>query len=99
MPQLPLPWTTGTHMSKETFEYHYAKHHQTYVTNLNNLIKGTEYESLDPKPLLKGLRLAVLQQLGAGVEPHLFLEPSETQWRRRPERRAGGCDQRQMGFH
>jgi len=32
-------------ISKETLEYHYGKHHQTYVTNLNNLIKGTEFES------------------------------------------------------
>ena len=29
-------------MSKETIEYHYGKHHQSYVTNLNKLIKGTE---------------------------------------------------------
>jgi len=34
------------HMSAETLEYHYGKHHQTYVTNLNNLIPGTEFESL-----------------------------------------------------
>ncbi|MFA6013542.1 MAG: Fe-Mn family superoxide dismutase [Gallionellaceae bacterium] len=43
-----LPYATDAlqpHMSKETFEYHYAKHHQTYVTNLNNLIKGTEFEN------------------------------------------------------
>ena len=33
------------HMSKETFEYHYGKHHQAYVTNLNNMIKGTEFEN------------------------------------------------------
>jgi len=33
------------HISKETLEYHYGKHHQTYVTNLNNLIKGTEFET------------------------------------------------------
>ena len=32
------------HMSRETLEYHYGKHHQAYVTNLNNLIKGTEFE-------------------------------------------------------
>ena len=31
------------HISAETLEYHYGKHHQTYVTNLNNLIKGTEF--------------------------------------------------------
>jgi Fe-Mn family superoxide dismutase len=47
----PLPYATDAlvpHMSKETFEYHYGKHHQAYVTNLNNLIKGTEFE---PMPL------------------------------------------------
>lgn len=32
-------------MSQETLEYHYGKHHQTYVTNLNNLIVGTPYEN------------------------------------------------------
>jgi Fe-Mn family superoxide dismutase len=32
-------------ISAETIEYHYGKHHQTYVTNLNNLIKGTEFEN------------------------------------------------------
>ncbi|VAX01318.1 Superoxide dismutase [Fe] [hydrothermal vent metagenome] len=31
------------HISAETLEYHYGKHHQTYVTNLNNLIEGTEF--------------------------------------------------------
>jgi Fe-Mn family superoxide dismutase len=34
------------HISVETIEYHYGKHHQTYVTNLNNLIPGTEFEGL-----------------------------------------------------
>lgn len=34
------------HISKETLEYHYGKHHQTYVTNLNKLIAGTEFESM-----------------------------------------------------
>ena len=41
------------HMSKETLKYHYAKHHQTYVTNLNNLIKGTEFESLSLEEIIK----------------------------------------------
>ena len=31
-------------MSEETMQYHYGKHHQTYVTNLNNAIKGTPFE-------------------------------------------------------
>jgi len=32
------------HISAETLEYHHGKHHQTYVTNLNNLVPGTEFE-------------------------------------------------------
>ena len=37
------------HMSTETLEYHYGKHHNTYVVKLNSLVPGTEYEhkSLD----------------------------------------------------
>ena len=32
-------------ISQETIEFHYGKHHQAYVTNLNNLIPGTEFEN------------------------------------------------------
>ena len=34
------------HISAETLEFHYGKHHQTYVTNLNNLVTGTEFDGL-----------------------------------------------------
>ena len=45
LPALPYAMDAlQPHMSKETFEYHHGKHHQAYVTNLNNLIKGTEFE-------------------------------------------------------
>jgi Fe-Mn family superoxide dismutase len=33
-------------LSAETLEYHYGKHHQAYVNNLNTLIKGTEFEGM-----------------------------------------------------
>ncbi len=55
--QLPaLPFATDAlapHMSKETFEYHHAKHHQAYVTNLNNLIKGTAFENAALEDIIK----------------------------------------------
>jgi Fe-Mn family superoxide dismutase len=41
----PLPYemdALAPHISKETLEFHYGKHHQTYVTNLNNLTEGTD---------------------------------------------------------
>jgi len=43
----PLPYAKDAlepTISAETLEYHYGKHHQTYVTNLNNLVPGTEFE-------------------------------------------------------
>jgi len=40
-------------ISKETLEYHYGKHHQTYITNLNNLIKGTMYEAESLREIIK----------------------------------------------
>ena len=52
----PLPFAKNAlapHMSEETLEFHYGKHHQTYVTNLNNLIKGTEYENLSLEEIVK----------------------------------------------
>ncbi len=44
----PLPYAKNALepvISSETIDYHYGKHHQAYVTNLNNLIKGTEFEN------------------------------------------------------
>lgn len=45
--ELPaLPWARDAlapHISAETIDYHYGKHHQAYVTNLNAQIKGTEF--------------------------------------------------------
>ena len=41
------------YISAETIEFHYGKHHQTYVTNLNNLIKGTEFESLSLEDIVR----------------------------------------------
>ena len=54
LPALPYaPDALAPHMSKETFEFHHGKHHQAYVTNLNNLIKGTEFESLGLEDIVR----------------------------------------------
>jgi Fe-Mn family superoxide dismutase len=54
LPPLPYPMDAlQPHMSKETLEYHYGKHHQAYVTNLNNLIKGTEYENMGLEDIIR----------------------------------------------
>jgi Fe-Mn family superoxide dismutase len=47
LPKLPYAMDAlAPHLSQETLEYHYGKHHQAYVTNLNNLIKDTEFADL-----------------------------------------------------
>ena len=41
----PLPYEMNAlepHISSETLEFHYGKHHQTYVNNLNGLVEGTD---------------------------------------------------------
>jgi Fe-Mn family superoxide dismutase len=52
----PLPYAIDAlqpHISKETLEFHHGKHHNAYVTNLNNLIKGTEFENLSLVDVVK----------------------------------------------
>ncbi|MFZ5757188.1 MAG: superoxide dismutase [Pseudomonadota bacterium] len=44
----PLPYAKDAlapFITAETIDFHYGKHHQAYVTNLNNLVKGTEHEN------------------------------------------------------
>ena len=41
-------------ISAETIDFHYGKHHQTYVTNLNNLLEGTGLENLSLEELITG---------------------------------------------
>lgn len=51
----PLPYDKSAlapFISAETLEFHHGKHHQAYVTNLNNLIPGTLFENLDLKEIV-----------------------------------------------
>jgi Fe-Mn family superoxide dismutase len=52
----PLPYAIDAlapHYSKETLEFHHGKHHNAYVVNLNNLQKGTEFESKTLEEIVK----------------------------------------------
>lgn len=54
LPALPYAKDAlAPHISVETIEYHYGKHHQTYVTNLNNLVPGTEFEGKSLEDIVK----------------------------------------------
>ena len=54
LPELPYAMDAlQPHISKETLEYHYGKHHNAYVNNLNNLIKGTEFQDQSLEDIIK----------------------------------------------
>ncbi|MGE0847774.1 MAG: superoxide dismutase [Flavobacteriaceae bacterium] len=55
LPDLPYAYDAlKPYMSAETLEYHHDKHHQAYVTNGNNLLKGTEWEGKSLEEIVKG---------------------------------------------
>jgi len=52
----PLPYAKNAlepFISEETLDFHYGKHHQTYVTNLNNLVPGSEFEGLTLEEIIR----------------------------------------------
>jgi Fe-Mn family superoxide dismutase len=55
LPPLPYPKNAlAPHMSEQTFDFHHGRHHQAYVTNLNNLIKDSPLERQSLEDLIKG---------------------------------------------
>lgn len=72
LPALPYAMDAlAPHISQETLEYHYGKHHQTYVTNLNNLIKGTEFENASLEEIVKNATGSIFNN-AAQVWNHTF---------------------------
>ena len=55
--ELPkLPYASNAlepYVSENTIGFHYGKHHQAYVNNLNNLVKGTEFENASLEDIIK----------------------------------------------
>ena len=72
LPALPYAMDAlAPHISKETFEFHYGKHHQAYVTNLNNLIKGGEFENASLEDIIKKSSAGIFNN-AAQVWNHTF---------------------------
>jgi Fe-Mn family superoxide dismutase len=72
LPALPYAMDAlAPHISKETLEYHYGKHHQAYVTNLNNLIKGTEFEQSSLEEIIKKASAGIFNN-AAQIWNHTF---------------------------
>ncbi len=72
LPELPYAMDAlEPHISRETLEYHYGKHHQTYVNKLNELIPGTEFESMSLEDIIRKSSGGLFNQ-AAQVWNHTF---------------------------
>ncbi len=72
LPKLPYAKNAlEPYISEKTLEFHYGKHHQAYVTNVNNLIKGTEFENATLEEIIAKADGGIFNN-GAQVWNHSF---------------------------
>jgi Fe-Mn family superoxide dismutase len=70
----PLPYDKGAlapHLSAETLEYHYGKHHQAYVTNLNKLVEGKPEEKKSLEEIILSSEAGIFNN-AAQIYNHTF---------------------------
>jgi len=73
LPALPYDRSAlEPHISSETLDYHYGKHHQTYVDKLNGLVAGTENEGKSLEDIIRGAEAGPLFNNAAQVWNHTF---------------------------
>ena len=54
LPELPYAMDAlEPHMSRETLEFHYGKHHKTYVDKANGMVPGTEFEGMSMEDIIR----------------------------------------------
>lgn len=72
LPELPYPMDAlEPYISKKTLEYHYGKHHQTYVNKINKLIEGTDFEDASLEDIIRKANGGIFNN-GAQVWNHTF---------------------------
>lgn len=78
LPQLPYSHNSlEPHIDAKTMEIHHGKHHQAYITNLNNAIAGTEAENLSVEEICKNISkysMAIRNNGGGHYNHSLFWE-------------------------
>ena len=71
----PLPYSKDAlapTISAETLDYHHDKHHQAYVTNLNNLVPGTQFENASLEEIVERAPAGGIYNNAAQVWNHTF---------------------------
>ena len=73
LPALPYAKDAlAPHISSETLDYHHGKHHNTYVTKLNGLVPGTEYEGKSLEEIIMAAPAGGVFNNAAQIWNHTF---------------------------
>ena len=73
--KVPLPYSPDALepvISKTTIEFHYGKHHQAYVDNINRLVVGTKFENADLETIVKESDGAIFNNAGQVLNHDLY---------------------------
>ncbi len=98
LPDLPYALDAlAPNISRETLEYHYGKHHQTYVTTLNGLIEGTEFAGKDLDDIVKTSSGPMFNNAGQIWNHNLYWRCMTPNGKGAPEGKLGELIQRDFG--
>lgn len=93
--ELPaLPYTTSALapvLSEETFAFHYAKHHQAYVTNLNGLLPGSAFDGASLEEMVKKAEGAIFNNAAQVWNHTFYFETFSPSGRRTPGGKVGAA--------
>jgi superoxide dismutase, Fe-Mn family len=85
LPKLPYKLDALVpYISEETLDFHYGKHHQTYVNNLNGLVPGTEFEKADLETIIKKADGAIFNNAAQVWNHTFYFETFSPKGRRAP---------------
>jgi Fe-Mn family superoxide dismutase len=98
LPELPYALDAlAPNISRETLEFHYGKHHQTYVTTLNNLIEGTEFAGKSLDEIVKASSGPMFNNAGQIWNHNLYWRCMTPNGKGKPEGKLGELIQRDFG--
>lgn len=100
LPELPYAADAlAPYLSEETIRYHHGKHHQAYINNLNNLIKGTEFENMTLEEIVKKSEGAIFNNAAQTWNHTIYFLSFSPNARTKPEGRLAAAIDRDFGSY
>ena len=95
-----LPYANGAlapHISAETIDYHYGKHLQAYVNNLNNLVKDTPFETASLEDIVRKAQGGIFNNAGQVWNHSLYFLQFSPAPQKRPTGKLAAAIERDFG--